>query len=334
MKRSAGTHSITGIRIRVHYTCAVAFVLMAAVVATQLPEGYSFWQKAVIGILTALVFFVLLLVRELVINLASGRGRGPVKEVMLFPFGGVCLTTEELPLPGHELLMAAARLLSSLAIAVMMYGVYALSISYDNLTVAGIAEWLAFTWASIFLLNFFPALPLDGGMVLRALLLKRSGNYYQATCTSSTVGRVAGLILIFGGVTLFITAGQWLTALVITVAGWCLQSASASVRRWATLFLSLEPTVVRDVMTGDYVTVDRDLTIGRLYREHILVSGWDYYVVTDGTSVTGIVSEREVKSVSWKRWESTRVGDVMVPLDDSGAVNYRQSGATALRVMD
>lgn len=321
-------------RIRMHYTCAVAFVLMAAIVATQLPESYSFWQKAAIGIAAAALFLILLIVRELVINLASSRGRGPVKDVTLFPFGGVCHEAEELVLPNHELLMAAARLLSSLVITAMLYGVYALSLDSGNLTIAEVTEWLVLVWLSLFLLHFLPGFPLDAGMALRALLLKRSGDYYRATHAASTVGWIAGLLFIFSGVLVFIVTHQWLLGLVVTAVGWCLWSASATVRRQATLFMSLEPTSVEDVMSGEFTLVDRNLTFGRLFREYILVSGGRYFVVTDGVTLKGVLTERNIKSVPWKRWNSTRIGDIMTLLSEIEAAYPMQSGASALQKMD
>ncbi|MEW6142207.1 MAG: CBS domain-containing protein [Chloroflexota bacterium] len=333
MKRTPGRRSIFGVRIRAHYTCAGACVLVAAIVATQLPENYSFWQKAVLGVSAALLYLALLIVRELVLNLASDRGRSPVKEVTLFAFGGVSQTAEELILPGHELLMAAARLLSSLVTTAVLYGVYALSVNYGNLTVAGVTEWLVFIWSSLFLLNILPGFPLDTGMALRAILLKRSGDYQQATYTASTVGWSAGLLFIFSGGLVFIVTQQWLVGLVVTVVGWCLQSASAVMRRQAALVMALEFTEVRNVMTGEYEEIDINVTVDQLFREHILVSGWRYYVVTDGAALKGVLTARKIKSVSWRRWNSTRAGDIMTPLGEIGTAYPEQSGASALQEM-
>jgi len=281
-----------------------------------------------------LLFFTLLTVREIVLNLASDRGRGPVKDVTLFAFGGVCRTSELLTLPGHELLMAAARLLSSLVIAAVMYGIYALSMNYGNLTIAGVAEWLTFIWFSLFLLNFLPGFPLDAGMALRALVLKRSGNFHQATYAASTAGWYAGLLFIFGGVFLLIITYQWLMALVFTVTGWCLQSASAAIRRQAALAMSLEPVKVRDVMTGDYTVIDRNVTVGQLFRQDILVSGWDYYLVTDSGTPKGILTERNIKAVPWRNRNSTSVGDIMIPLNEAAMAYLEQSGVSVLQEME
>ncbi len=334
MKRNPGARGIFGIRIRVHYTCAVICILIAAVVFSQLTESYSLWQKTVLGIFTAVLFLVLLIVRELVLNLASGRGQGPVKNVTLFAFGGVCRTAEELPLPGHELLMAGARLLSSLVIAAMLYGIYALSLNSGNLTVAGVTEWLAFIWSCLFLLNLLPGFPLDAGMALRALLLKRSGDYQQATYTASTVGWSAGLFFIFCGVLAFVVTHQWPMALVVVTAGWCLQSASEVMRRHAALVRALEFTKVRNVMSGEYREIDFNVTVARVFREHIIVSGWNYYIVTDGVALKGVLTESNIKSVPWKRWNNTLVGSIMTPLSETGTAYPEQSGASVLEEMD
>jgi len=334
VKGNPGARGIFGIRIRVHYSCAVICILIAAVIFSQLTETYSLWQKTVLGVFTAVLFLVLLIARELVLNLASGRGQGRVKDVTLFAFGGVCRTAEELSLPGHELLMAGARLLSSLVIAAMLYGVYALSINSGSLTVAGVTQWLAFVWFCLFLMNLLPGFPLDAGMALRALLLKRSGDYQQATYIAGTVGWAVGLVFIFSGILAFVAARQWSVALVMVVAGWCLQSASEVVRRQAALVRALEFTEVRNVMSGDYREIDFNVTIAQLFREHIMVSGWNYYIVTDGAVPKGVLFESNIRSVPWKRWSSTPVGSIMIPLSETGTAYPEQSGASAFKEMD
>jgi CBS domain-containing protein len=143
-----------------------------------------------------------------------------------------------------------------------------------------------------------------------------------------------GLVLVFTGVLAFIVTRQWLTALALIVTGWCLQSASGTIRRQASLAMALEGTRARDLMSGDYTTVNSQATIGQLYREYILVSGWRFFAVTDGEAVKGFLTERRIRSVPWKRRNSTCAGDIMLPLDRASAIGPGQSGASALQVME
>jgi Zn-dependent protease len=325
---------IQGIRLRLHYTCALVFVLLAAMVGAQLPDSYSYLQKAALGLSTAALYLVLLVVREYVLSLAVSRGKGPAVDVTLFAVGGVGRAPAELTLPNHELLEAAARFLSSFAIAAVAYGFYALGINAGNLTLASIAEWLAYIWGSLFLLHLLPGFPLDAGMVLRALLLKRSGSLYRATRTASTAGWALGLVMIFGGVLATIITRQWLAGLVAVAMGWCLQSAAGVVRRQASLAVALETARVGDVMSGEYAALGADTTIGRLLREQVLVSGWRTFIVTDGPALKGVLTPRRIRAVSWKRWNSTRAAEVMIPLSVEEAAYPAQSGADALQALE
>jgi Zn-dependent protease len=326
--------SFLGIRLRLHYTCGLACALLSVVVATQMPGSYSYLQKAGLGLATAALYLMLLLIREYVLNLATGRGKVPAKDITLFAMGGVCRTNDELTLPGHELLMAAARFLSTLTIAVLAYGFCAIAINAGNLTMANLTEWLTYIWGSLFLMHLLPGFPLDAGMVLRAFLLKRFGSIYRSTYASSTAGWAIGLVMIFSGVLSYIITQQWLAALVTTVLGWCLQSAAGVLRRHAALTVALEYTRVGNVMSGEYLAVDKDTTISQILKEQILVSGWRHFVVTEGGVPQGVLSPRGIKAVSWKRWGSTRAGEVMTPLSMLEAAYPAQSGADAIEEMD
>jgi Zn-dependent protease len=325
---------IQGIRLRLHYTCTLAFVLLAGVVATQLPDSFSYLQKAALGLATAALYLALLVLREYVLNLAIHHGKGPAPNVTLFAVGGVRQTTGELALPNHELLESAARFISSLAVAAVAYGVVALAINAGNATLASIAEWLAYIWACFFLLHLLPGFPLDAGMVLRAFLLKRSGSLYRATYTASTAGWVLGLLMIFGGVLATILTRQWLAGLVTVAMGWCLQSAAGEVRRHAALVVSLEPARVGDVMSGEYAAISPDTAIGQLLKEQVLVSGWRTFIVLDGAALKGVLTPRRIRAVSWKRWNTTRAVEAMIPLSGDEAAYLAQSGADALQALE
>jgi CBS domain-containing protein len=307
--------------------------MLAAVVTTQLPESYSYWQRAGLGLVAASLYLILLVARELLVNLAIARGKMPA-ELTVFALGGVSRETEGLVLPNHELLMAGARFLSNLVIASMLYGFFALSINAGYQTVASLTEWMTYIWAGLLLLNFLPGYPLDAGMVLRALLLKRWGSFSRAGYISSTVGWAAGLAFIFSGVLAYIFTQQWLIGMTMVIIGWCLQSAARVVRRQAALIMSLKAVRVGDIMTCEYVAIGQETTVGELLKGQVLVSGWRFLVVTDGAGLLGTLPPQNLKSVRWGRWNNTRVGDIMIALEGDEAAYPAQTGANALQEMD
>ena len=333
-KRAFKWDRILGIRIRVHYTWIFVFALVTAIVSTQFSENYPLSQRVILGIVAALFFFAAIAIRELILSFTATTRESPIKSVTLFAFGGVYQTTKENIASNHNLLLYFARFLSNFMIAAIFYGLYAIFINAGNLMIAGLAQWLALIYFMLFLLHFVPAFPLDGGMVLRELLWKSTGDYYRATHIASLTGWSTGLFLIFAGVLVYIITQQWFVGLVVAAVGWFLYSAAAQTYRLAVLLVALQSTTARDAMTKEYPAITRQTTIGQLVREQILVKGWRYAIVGDGAKLEGSVATRDIRSVPRRHWNNTPVDDIMTPAIELMTASAQQSAASLLEQMD
>ena len=120
------------------------------------------------GLVTALLFFVCILLHELGHALVARRLGIPLRGVTLFLFGGVAELEGEPQSAGGEFVMAIAGPLVSAVLA----GLFA------ALAVAGslgawpwqavlMLEYLAWINLTVLIFNLIPAFPLDGGRVLR-----------------------------------------------------------------------------------------------------------------------------------------------------------------------
>ncbi len=325
---------IFGVSLRLHYTWAMAFVLITAMVVTQFPEAYPLWQRITLGIAASLLFFISVSVREFVISLTAISRGIPVKSITLFVFGGVSQVTKEATRPILELLLAAAGLLSSLVIAGVFYGIYAVLVNAGSIVIAGLIQWLAFIYFMLFLFHFIPGFPLDGGRALRALLWKVTDDYEQATRIASWAGWGIGLLCIVGGILLLIVGRQWFVGLVLTGMGWVLQTAAAQSRRQAVLHEALQSIIAQDLMTKEYPLITPQFSLGQLVRDYITVTGRRYFVVVDGVKLLGIVTMRNVKSIPKKRWDSTHIGEIMTPASELKAAHPQQPAASLLEQMD
>lgn len=145
-----------------------------------------------LGVLShAFVIFGLVLIHELAHGLVARRLGLKVKEIELYPFGGVARLDGLLELePAQEIKVALAGPLSNfLLLAVGYYchwhfhwhGPYYALFQQANLTMG--------------LFNLLPALPLDGGRVLRAYWAKSMG-LSEATWRAALWGRYGAIILL------------------------------------------------------------------------------------------------------------------------------------------
>lgn len=148
-----------------------------------------------LGVLShAFIIFGLVLIHELAHGFVAGRLGLKVKEIELYPFGGVARIEGLLELePAQEIKVALAGPLSNFLLLVLGYychwrfhwhdPYYAL-FQKANLTMG--------------LFNLLPALPLDGGRVLRAYWAKKKG-LSEATWQAALWGRYGAVVLLIMG---------------------------------------------------------------------------------------------------------------------------------------
>jgi Zn-dependent protease len=325
---------IFGLRLRLHRSWYLAFVLITAIMVTQFPEAYPLWQRIVLGIAASLLFFVAVAIREIILSfLALSRGI-PVKRVTLFPFGGASQIAKEDTLPVLELLLAAAGLLTNLIIAGVFYGVHSILVNTGSILIDGLVLWLAFLYFMLALFHFIPVFPLDGGRLLRLLLWKVTGDYDRATRIASWAGQGIGLLLIAGGILLLILARQWFNGLVLVFVGWVLQIAATQSRRPTLFREALQGLTARDVIARECSIISQELSLGQLVRDCILVTGQRYFVVADGVKLEGVVTMRNIKPIPKERWDSTPIGEIMMPASELKAAQAEQPAASLLEEMD
>jgi CBS domain-containing protein len=175
-----------------------------------------------------------------------------------------------------------------------------------------VSAWLGYINLSLFVFNLLPALPLDGGRILRAALWRWRDDFSWATRISARIGRMFGYAMIAGGVVLFIVdgafSGAWLAFL-----GWFLLQAAAAEEWYLT-----QPggpwgdLLVGDAVAQDPISVEPGLSIGRFMDEVARPHPHGAYpVVVDGR-VEGLLSLPLVAELPRAEWDRRRVGDRML----------------------
>jgi len=115
-----------------------------------------------------------------------------IAEIDILPFGGQAKIEDFTGLdPEKEIYVALAGPITSLCLAALFYF---LPLKFDPPTL----DMMAKVNLLLGCLNFLPALPLDGGRVLRALLSSHQG-YKKATRTAALIGEIIGAFMIAGG---------------------------------------------------------------------------------------------------------------------------------------
>lgn len=168
------------------------------------------WQHAgSSGALDEVVFIVLLFLSVLLhefghIFAARHYGIG-TPDVLLTPIGGIARIASLPRRPAHELVIALAGPLVTLAIVIALTGTFVLG-GDRSLNLGGgfldLPLWSALLYTNVILLlfNLIPAFPMDGGRVLRALLAMRLG-LARGTRIAARVGQVIAAGFALFGIT-------------------------------------------------------------------------------------------------------------------------------------
>lgn len=182
--------TVAGIPIRLHPTFLI-LGLLVLVSAEPLP----------LLVMLVLVFASVTL-HELAHSLVARRRGVVVKDIVLLPIGGVSEMDRLPPRPRDQLAVAIVGPLTSVAIGVTALAMAAAAgAKVYPLDLVDGALLHRLGWLNMILggFNLLPALPLDGGRVLRALLAPRLGGA-PATIAAARVGRVLAVAMIVFGV--------------------------------------------------------------------------------------------------------------------------------------
>jgi CBS domain-containing protein len=195
--------------------------------------------------------------------------------------------------------------------------------------VDGVAAWLGYINLILAVFNLLPATPLDGGRVLHSALWRAKGDFAWATRVASEIGQGFGYLFIALGLAMFIFQGSFSGAWLAFVGWFLLQGARAEARYVATE-QALGGLRVRDLMVRNPVTVDSDSTIGRFMDDVAWSQRFTTYPVLERGRPVGLLAFASVAAVPRSEWDTRRVRDTMIPLDQVPLLTEDERAVDAL----
>ncbi|WP_371371522.1 site-2 protease family protein [Sporomusa aerivorans] len=233
-----------------------------------------------------------------------------VKQVELLPFGAIA-RIDRLADAGaaSEIMIAAAGPLASMGLAVLCYALG-----------EGAGNWQEvlrfFTDINLMLagFNLLPALPLDGGRILRALLSRRR-DYRDATAIVVTISHITGgLLLAFAGVTFWLYNTLNLTMLIAAVFLFLTaqtENRLAGFRVMRILANKKAELTGSGIMPASHLTAMKTATIREIIR---LFGSEEYYivhVVDKDFKLCGALTETEIWEGLIKKGVKARISEFL-----------------------
>ncbi len=199
MRWSFRVARVLGVDVRAHVTFALAVVWCALALA----EGRG-WRGAAFGALLWIAIGLCMVLHALSHGFVAQRLGSAMKEIMLLPIGGFARSASEPRKPMHELGMALAGLgmglLIAIGLGVLLHqsgGTVHVNDVTELTEISGVNLVRALFCANalLSLFNLMPALPMNGGRVLRALLSRNIGSS-RATRLAAGAGQIFGIVMI------------------------------------------------------------------------------------------------------------------------------------------
>lgn len=233
-----------------------------------------------------------------------------VREIELLPFGGVARIEglSEAAI-NKEILMSVAGPAASLVLAAIVFCVMIYTLKFRDL--------LFFYFKVNILLgafNLIPALPLDGGRILRALLSKIF-TYEKATASLVKLSKIIGLVFLAWSVKEFwqyrTINFTWIIAGIFIYVGAHQEIQAASFRTMRILMQKKAQLSAQGIMPAAHFTVLKSLSA----REVIRVLGPDSYniilVIDEKFHLQGSITETELWEAIPYKGLYVRIGDLL-----------------------
>jgi Zn-dependent protease/CBS domain-containing protein len=308
---------IAGVEVRLHWTWGIAASLLALGLADGVfpgeVAGLSSGTYYAMGVVTAVLFFVSLLLHELGHALQARQEGIPTRGITLWMLGGVAQSAADFETPGTEARVA----LAGPAVSAVLGAGLIVAGQVPGLpdAAAAVLEWLGWTNLLLLAFNLLPALPLDGGRVLRAALWRLHHSRLRATREAVLVSRVLSSALVALGVLGFL-AGAGFSGLWLAFVGWFVMSAAGGEVPLAESRAVLAGVRVADVMTPNPITIAPSATAAELRDLARRTRHTVFPVLDEYGHAVGLVSALSAERLPARRRGWVTVRDLLAEIPD------------------
>lgn len=289
-----------------------------------------------LGLLTTLLLFTSVLLHELGHALMALREGVRVLSITLFHLGGIARIEKECSTAMGSLRIAAAGPLVSLLLALAML-LSAASISEDQAWLTLLLSQVGLLNLMLGLFNLLPGLPLDGGLILKALVWQFSGSQKRGVEVASASGRALSILMIVaGGVLMF--QGGGLNGVLLMLIGWFGLGANRSQTQMLQLQAVLRELRVEGASGRRFRVLEADQPLRRLSSLRLQDSEEkgpaDWVLVCREGRWVGWIDDRPLRDLPVQQWDQQRLEDHLKPLNQLPSIATTASLAEAVAALE
>jgi Zn-dependent protease len=332
---------VWGIPVLIHPTWLIILLISTVAFARDYQPAASGGDLMIWGLafLTALLLFVSVLLHELGHSLVALSQGVKVISIKLFLLGGVASVDRECATPMGAALVAAAGPAVSLVLAGLFL---ALRVPAGQLA-PGLGQMvlqLGLLNLTLALFNLLPGLPLDGGLLLKALVWQISGSQRRGIQVANGCGRFLSFMALGLG-TWMLLKGVGGPGLWLLVLGWFGLGAASRQSQLLRLQTVLKELRVADASRRRFRVVEASASLRQLSQQRLQAADPvlpgpaapgpaapgsaapgsaeipglpPWILVCDRGRWQGVIDDEPLQSLPVQRWDGERIGDHAQPL--------------------
>ncbi len=315
---------IRGIPLRIHPSWFVILALATLAFQQQYGEQAHLGPGApgaeplswLLALATALLLFVSVLLHELGHSFAAIAQGVKVRSITLFMLGGVASIERESTTARGALIVAAAGPLVSLLLAAGLMGA-SHGATHLSPPLGAMVSQLGELNLVLGLFNLLPGLPLDGGLILKALVWQWTGSQRRGVQVATASGLLLSLLAIGLGTVVLLRSGS-IGGLWLILLGWFGFGAARNQTQSQALQGVLRDLQVRDGSRRRYRVLDPSTSLRQLSRLRLADPEGlaDWLLVCEGGRWRGLIDDAPLQALPVQRWDDERIGDHLRPLAD------------------
>ncbi|MCS6874486.1 MAG: site-2 protease family protein [Pyrinomonadaceae bacterium] len=300
---------IGGVPILISYGWIVVFLFISWLIATNLPKDQeSFVLRISLGVLASALFFASVVLHELAHAKVAKKEGIKVLEILLHPFGGLAIMEKEPETPKAELRIAIAGPSISLLISFIFLILFMLARTYELQTLTLLLAFLFFCNFFLAIFNFLPGYPLDGGRILRAILLQKGVQLEKATLFSGKVGQLVAILLFFLGLMIIAFRSDFVAGFWIGMTGLFLLSAANK---------AIKSTFRRNLTIKPSIILPPDMLIAEFLNRILPISSQKVFPVGKAEKLDGVLLLDDLKKMSKSEWHEKTVSEAMRTIQEN-----------------
>ena len=320
-----------GIPVKIHWTFGLIIIW---VIYYSISAGLDIAATA-LALAVILALFLCVVLHEYGHALTARLFGVSTRDIILSPIGGLARLSHIPENPWQEIAVALAGPLVNLLIAVVIIGT-AMIAGVSNADIGDPAFW---TWSErqnvfiliakvnliLMLFNLFPAFPMDGGRVFRALLCLVTTRL-NATRIASAIGQLAGLFLVSVFLIEMIidrpvqVGGVVLSGLITALIGGFVIIAARTEYQHTRTRERMKAIRIGELMETDFVVIPADETVSAVL-EHVMPEM--HYLVKDNSGIVGVVAGTTIHNQYQEGNLDSRVGGLVY----GPAYSFEMSGS-------